>query len=159
MTVRPAVPADAAGIARLWNTVIRDTLITFNSVEKSETEIATMIADGSAPVFVATLGDRIAGFATYAQFRAGAGYVKTMEHSIYLDETARGHGLGRALMTAVETDATARGVHSLIAGVSSANPAGRSFHTAMGFVEIATLPEVGFKWDQWLDLHLMQKRL
>lgn len=159
MTVRAALITDAAAIAVLWNTVIRETLITFNPVEKSLPELETMIAQGPARVFVAEADGTVLGFATYAQFRAGAGYARTMEHSIYLDPAARGRGLGRALMAAVEADAAGRGVHSLFAGVSSANPAGRAFHAAMGFDLIATLPEVGFKWDRWLDLHLMQKRL
>jgi phosphinothricin acetyltransferase len=62
-------------------------------------------------------------------------------------------------MAAVEADARAKGKHSLFAGVSSANPEGRAFHAALGFVEVAVLPEVGWKWGRWLDLHLMQKRL
>jgi L-amino acid N-acyltransferase len=62
-------------------------------------------------------------------------------------------------MAALESDARAKGVHSLIAGVSSASPEARAFHAALGFHEVAVLPEVGWKWGRWLDLHLMQKRL
>ncbi|MEO1789548.1 MAG: GNAT family N-acetyltransferase, partial [Pseudomonadota bacterium] len=34
-----------------------------------------------------------------------------------------------------------------------------AFHAAMGYADVVTLKEVGLKWDQWLDLHLMQKFL
>lgn len=159
MSVRRATPQDASAIAGLWNTVIRDTLITFNSVERSVSEIEGMIVGGPQKVFVAERHGVPFGFATYGQFRSGVGYARTMEHSIYLDPGARGLGLGRALMIEIERDATESGAHTLFAGVSSANPDGVAFHAALGFEHVATLKEVGFKWDQWLDLHLMQKRL
>ena len=76
-----------------------------------------------------------------------------------LAPAARGLGLGRGLMQAIEDHARGGGAHSIFAGVSGANPEGRAFHAAMGYVEIACLPEVGFKWGRWLDLYLMQKRL
>lgn len=162
MTVRPAVAGDAAAIMAIWNAVIRETLITFNPVEKTGDDVAALIATRVGPAggtFVTEDAGHVAGFATYAQFRGGAGYARTMEHTILLAPGARGQGRGRALMAALEDDARAKKVHSIFAGVSSANPEGRAFHAALGFREVAVLPEVGWKWDRWLDLHLMQKRL
>jgi L-amino acid N-acyltransferase len=160
--VRPAGRPDAGPVGDIWNAVIRETLITFNPVEKSCDEVAELISVRSGPVggtFVAEEAGAVLGFVTYGQFRSGAGYARTMEHTIHLVPGARGRGLGRALMVALEGDARAKGVHSLIAGVSSASPEGRGFHAALGFHEVAVLPEVGWKCGRWLDLHLMQKRL
>lgn len=160
--IRPAVPADAAAIAAFWNPVIRDTAVTFNPVEKTPDEIARMITDRQSAghgFLVAEVDGQVAGFASYAQFRSGAGYARTMEHTVILAPVAHGRGVGRALMTALEDHARAAGVHSLIAGVSAENPAGRAFHAALGYAVIATLPEVGFKFGRWMDLTLMQKFL
>ncbi|MCZ8333131.1 MAG: GNAT family N-acetyltransferase [Rhodobacteraceae bacterium] len=160
--IRDATPADAAAIAAIWNPVISDTAITFNSVEKSMADIAAMIrarqADGHG-FLVAEAEGNILGFATYAQFRGGVGYARTMEHTILLSPAAQGRGLGRALMTAVEDHARARGALSLFAGVSAENPAGRAFHAAMGFAEVAILQRVGYKFGRTMDLVLMQKFL
>lgn len=160
--IRPALATDAAAIAAFWNPVIRDTAITFNPVEKSAAEVAAMILGRQSAghgFFVAEYQGQVAGFASYAQFRGGAGYARTMEHTIILSPAAQGTGLGRALMSALEDHARTGGSHSMIAGVSAENPAGRAFHAAIGYTEIATLPQVGYKFGRWMDLVLMQKIL
>lgn len=160
--IRQANAEDAAALAAIWTPIIRDTLITFNPVQKTPGEIAETIAQKTAqdlPFLVAEDGGRVLGFATYGPFRAGAGYAHTMEHTIILAPEARGRGLGRALLAALERYGAARGVHVLVAGVSAANPAGVAFHAAAGYVEVGRMPQVGFKQDQWLDLVLMQKLL
>lgn len=161
-TIRDATAADAPAIAAIWNPVIRDTLATFNSVEKTPDEIARLIAarasEGRA-FFVADGPDGLLGFATYFQFRGGVGYAHTMEHTIILTPAARGTGLGRRMMAVVEDHARRAGAHSLIAGVVADNAAGRAFHAALGYCETTILPEVGRKNGRWLDLVLMQKLL
>lgn len=160
--IRPATAADCAAIAAIWNPVIRDTLVTFTTAEKTAEGLAATLAEKAEAghgFFVAEAGGGIAGFATYGQFRAGPGYARTMEHSVILAPEGRGRGLGRALMAAVEDHAAAGGAHSIFAGVSGANPEGRAFHAALGYREVAVLPEVGFKFGRWLDLVLMQKIL
>ncbi|MDR6265268.1 N-acetyltransferase family protein [Roseobacter sp. N2S] len=162
MNIRPATPADAAQICAIWNPIIRDTVITFTTLEKSRDMIVQMLEthrENGWPFLVAVLDQTILGFACYGPFRSGPGYAQTMEHSINLAPQARGHGTGTTLMQALETHAKTAQVHSLIAGVSAANPAAITFHIKRGFTRIATLPQVGRKFDQWLDLVLLQKLL
>jgi phosphinothricin acetyltransferase len=161
LSIRPATADDAQAIAAFWNPMIRDTLVTFNSVEKTEPEIVGMIASAHADgrAFLVADTGRITGFVTYVQFRGGVGYRHSMEHTIILAPWAQRQGTGRDLMAAVEGRAAARGVHILVAGISSGNSAGRAFHAALGYREIAVLPEVGRKFDRWLDLVLMLKHL
>ena len=142
--------------------MIRDSEVTFNSVTKTPEDLADMIARRNADGFcflVAEEHGEILGFATYSQFRGGVGYARTMEHTVILHPRAQGRGLGRALMAAVEDHARKGGAHSIFAGVSSGNAAGIGFHAALGYEHVSTLKQVGFKFDRWFDLHLMQKRL
>lgn len=157
-TVRPALPEDAAAIAAIWNAVIRDTLATFTTQEKDPQDIAAQISKGT-PWWVAVVNNAVQGHATYSQFRGGPGYARTMEHSIHLSKTAQGLGLGRALMTALESHARAAGVHVMVAGVSSENPAGQDFHAKMGYAPCGRVLQAGFKSGRYLDLILMQKIL
>lgn len=158
MIVRAAHPTDAKAICDLVNPVIRDTAITFTSAEKDPDDVARAIRETDA-YFVAKDGGALVGYACYFQFRNGPGYRHTMEHSIVLAPQARGKGAGRALMQMLESHARDNAVHSLFAGVSGENPDGVRFHAAIGFREVARLPEVGYKFGRWMDLVLMQKIL
>ena len=160
--IRDAAPDDARAVANIWNHYIRDTLVTFNFAEKSETDVAADITARQAQghgFFVAQSDAGIVGFATYGQFRGGVGYAHTMEHTVQLHPHHFGGGVGRAIMLHTLEHAKAHGAHSMFAGVSSGNPAGVQFHERLGFQKITTLREVGRKFDQWLDLVLMQKML
>lgn len=157
--IRPARPQDAEDIADIWNAIIRDTTITFTTAQKEADAIASDIARG-APVFVAATGaGRVDGFVTAGQFRGGPGYARTWEHSVHVRDGARGMGMGRALMATLEERLRRDGAHSLFAGVSGENRDGVAFHTALGFEMRARLPQVGWKFDRWHDLVLMQKFL
>lgn len=160
--IRPARPDDIPALLDIWNPIIRDTMVTFASVQKTVDDLQQMIESKRSAghaFFVAEADDQVAGFASYGQFRAGNGYRHSMEHTIILGPAVRGRGLGRGLIEALCAHARAGGVHSLLAGVSSGNPDGVAFHSALGFNLVARIPEVGHKFDKWWDLVLMQKIL
>lgn len=156
--IRAATRSDIPAIRLLWNQAIRETLITFNSVEKTPEDVANAM-QGYDAFLVAEEAGLVIGFAALFPFRAGIGYAHTKEHSIMLADTARGQGIGRKLMAALETVARDQGVHSMIAGISASNPDGEPFHAAIGFETVGRVQEAGRKFGQWHDLVLMQKRL
>lgn len=161
-TIRPATADDAHALCAIWNPIIRDTVITFNPVERSATELAEMIATrqaGPGAFFVAEDAGALLGFASYAQFRGGLGYARCMEHTINLAPAARGQGLGPRLLTAVEDHARTAGHHVMVAAITGSNDGSVRFHAAHGYVHVGTMPQVGWKFGQYHDLVLMQKTL
>ncbi len=95
--IRAATPDDIPAVLTIWNPLIRDTLVTFNAAQKSLEDMENTLNDKARNGFaflVAESGGKLAGFATYGQFRAGVGYAHTMEHTIILGANARGKGLG-----------------------------------------------------------------
>ena len=138
--------------------MIHDTLATFTTVALTTAEVAGRIDARKGRFWVAVdATDTAQGFVTFGPFRSGPGYAATVEHTIILDRTVQGAGLGHALMALAETGARDLGHHVMVAAISSANPAAIRFHTSRGFVQTGHLPQVGRKADQWLDLILMQK--
>ena len=158
MILRAPVDADAVQLMAIQNPAIRETAVTFNSVERTREDFLKAFRE--LPCFlVAEEAGQVLGFASYIQFRRGIGYARTVEHTIVLAEAARGRGVGRALMAAVEDHARQAGMGSIWAGVSGENLAGVAFHARLGYEEVAILPKVGFKFGRWMDLVLMRKWL
>lgn len=160
--VRNAVAQDAPAIAAIWNPIIRDTAITFWPTARSEAEIAGLIQDrqaaGHAFLVVEEAG-AVIGFASYSQFRGGAGYARSMEHTIHLAPAARGRGTGRLLLTAIEDHARRAGHRIMIGGITGSNEASLRFHARAGYAEWGRIPHAGWKFGAFHDLVLMGKDL
>jgi len=159
MRIRPAEPGDIPQILEIWNPLIRDTSVTFTTVEKTRHGLKSDIAARGAAFLVAEDAGAILGFASYGAFRGGPGYVHSAEHTVILAPSAQRRGAGRALMRRLEDQARADDLHVLIGGVSGENLSAIAFHRAIGFQEAARLPEVGRKFGRWMDLVFLHKRV
>ena len=156
--IRSAEPRDAAALCEILNHIIRNTTITFNSVEKLPEELEEAIATADVYLVIEDAGT-VLGFATYGPFRSGVGYATVKEHSICLHTNVRGKGHGAKLLAALEDSARARGVRHMIAGVSGENTTGIKFHETQGYAPVGQMPDIGRKFDRAIDLLLMQKSL
>ncbi len=162
MKILSASADDVDAIVAIWNPLIRGTTTTFNSIEKTPADITNMIADcrtSGQAFLVALQDDTLLGFARYGAFRDGIGYAHTAEHTVISADQAQGKGVGRALMAALESHARANEIHSLIASVAAENTAAIAFHKALGFMQVAHIPEAGRKFNRWLDVVFLQKIL
>ncbi len=162
IVVRPATEADLPTILAITNDAIRHGTalwtITPATLQSRRDWMAERVADGF-PVLVAERADGVVGFGSYGRFRPHEGYAGTVEHSLYVDEASRGVGVGRALLQALLEAATGCGMHVMIGGIEAQNAASIALHERAGFTRSALLLQVGRKFDRWLDLLFMQKRL
>ncbi|MEL7158817.1 MAG: N-acetyltransferase family protein [Actinomycetota bacterium] len=112
------------------------------------------------PVLVAENATGVVGFAAYGSFRGSGkwpGYRHTVEHTIHVDGESWGRGIGRSLLEELIARARRSDVHVMVGAVDGDNIDSIRFHERCGFVEVARMPEVGFKFGRWLDLVLMQR--
>jgi L-amino acid N-acyltransferase YncA len=162
MLIRQAVDADLDAILAIHNDAIANStaIWTDDLVPRSEREqwLASRTAAGD-PVLVAIEDNQLAGYATYAQWRAKYGYRHTVEDSVYLAAGHQGKGFGRALLTALIEHARAADHHVMLADIESGNAASIRLHESLGFVETGHLREIGRKFDRWLDLSILELRL
>jgi L-amino acid N-acyltransferase YncA len=159
LTIRDAVPADAAGILPMYNYAVRETTAIFDTEESDlasrEAWLAKRQGDGF-PVLIAEIGGAIAGFASFGEFRAWHGYRFTVEHSIYVAPDRHREGIGRALLVELIRRARAAGKHAMVAGVEASNAGSIALHAALGFQEVGRMPQVAEKFGRWLDLVFLQ---
>ena len=159
MQIRDAVQADFDQITAIYNEVLTHSTAIYNdrpaTVEERLSWWSSRIAQGF-PVVVASDRGRIAGFATFGDFRAWPGYRFTVEGTVHIHAGARGRGTGTALLKEILARARAMGKHIMIAGVDSENAASLRFLERFGFERAGHLREVGYKFDRFLDLVFMQ---
>jgi L-amino acid N-acyltransferase YncA len=118
------------------------------------------IAGRNYPFLVATEEDQVIGFGYAGQFRARPAYRYTVEDSIYLHPDKLGRGTGKLLLQQLIDTATDRGFTQMLAVIGDTNNrASIRLHAKLGFSTTGTLQNVGFKFDRWLDVVLMQRSL
>ena len=104
------------------------------------------------PIFVFEENGSVLGFATFGSFRPWPAYQYTIEHSIYVDASARGKGIASQLLQHLIVEAKAKGYRTLVAGIDASNEASIKLHQKFNFKHAGTLTNVGYKFDYWLDL-------
>jgi len=165
VTIRDATADDIDRIVELFNAYITTTTYGYRGLPTTSAEQRQWFAERTAAGFPTLVADdgEVIGYAQWAAFRGGdqrwSGYRHTVEHSIHVDRRYHRRGVGRLLLDALIARARAANVHVLVAGIDSSNETSIAFHESFGFSEVARMPEVGRKFDRWLDLVLMQKIL
>ena len=163
--IRAATEDDLPAITTLYNAVIPATTATWTETLQTLAERQAWFAErrrrGDA-VLVAEVDARVVGFTAHGPFRDDVlwpGYRFTAELTVHVEEAHHGRGIGRLLIEALVDAARAAGLHVLVAAVDGENQGSIDFHRALGFVEGGRLPQAGWKFDRWLDLVLLQRRL
>ena len=76
------------------------------------------------------------GYAYSSSYRPRPAYARTREVSVYLDDSARGQGLGRQLYDELLGRLRADGVHQVLAVIALPNDASEALHRACGFARV-----------------------
>jgi phosphinothricin acetyltransferase len=100
------------------------------------------------------------GYAYVFPFREKSAFRKTVESSIYLGPAAVGRGLGTALLADLIERCTDAGLKEIIAVIADQGAAASlALHRKFGFVETGRMGKVGFKFERWVGIILMQRSL
>lgn len=161
MPIRPATREDAEAILDIYNEAVLTTTASADCIPRSlerQLEWFDMREREGLPTIVFDEGG-VLGYGSLDPYAAKDGYRFTVVNSVYVAEAARRRGIGHRLLEALVEEARARGFRTIVAKIADENDASLRLHERLGFVESGRLPEVIYKFDRWIGVVFMRKRL
>lgn len=166
-TIRPSQDADLNALTEIYAWNVKHGTGTFEIDSPDADEMARRRADvlgKGLPWLVVEhdLGEgrEVLGYAYANHFRARPAWRYALEDSIYLSPRAQRLGLGRMLLAELVARCTALGARQMLAVIGDSDNLGSvGVHRACGFETLGVMRSVGWKFDRWLDVVMMQRAL
>ena len=166
VSIRAAVPEDAAALLAIYAPYVEHTAITFEYDVPSLSEFRGRIEKTLTryPYLVAEIDGKPVGYAYAGPLKDRRAYDYCVELSIYVDETCRKHGVGRLLYDGLENCLGEMGITNLYACIGypdiedeylTKNSVG--FHEHMGYEIIGSFRKCGYKFKRSYSMVWMEK--
>jgi len=162
--LRDATADDLAAINEIYNHYVLTCTCTYQEVPDTLASRTAWFEEHGAnyPVIVAEVNGEVVAWGSLSAWGVAHkrnAYRFTAEDSVYIRNGWQGRGLGTIILAELIRRAKTLGFHSILASISSDRTPSIRLHEKLGFVKLAHLPEIGFKFDRWLDVVHLQKRL
>ena len=152
--IRPATTSDAKEICEIYNYYVQKTIITFEEelVTASELEVRIEQTVKDLPWLVFETNNKIVGYAYASEWKSRCAYRHSVESTVYLKNGKSGHGIGSKLYQELMAQLSLKKYHAAIGGIALPNEGSVKLHEKFGFEKVAQFKEVGYKFDQWIDV-------
>jgi phosphinothricin acetyltransferase len=107
---------------------------------------------------VASDGQRVVGWAALSPVSRRNVYAGVVEVSLYVGASARGQGVGKALLTRLIELSEEAGLWTLQAGIFPENLASLALHRSCGFRQVGRRERLGQVNGVWRDVILLERR-
>lgn len=161
VTYRIATPADADSILDIYRPYIESTTVTFETVVPTSAEFRRRV-EGTLtqyPYLVAEADGTVLGYAYASSYRSRAGFAWTPELSVYVRQGYQGNGIGTHLYGALLDLLRLQGYQNVCSVLSWPNPGSEKLHNHFGFRFAGLQKKCGFKYGQWCDVAILERRL
>jgi phosphinothricin acetyltransferase len=158
VSIRPALPSDAAAIAAIYSHYVVTSTATFDTEPVTAEQRAAWLAERGPehPVLVASSGGEVVAWGSLSPYAPRPAWGATVEVGVYVDSAHVGTGIGSSMLAALVEEARAAGHHAIISRIVSENAASIAMAEKAGFERVGHLREVGRKFDRWLDVIVME---
>jgi L-amino acid N-acyltransferase YncA len=103
-------------------------------------------------------GGDVLGWAAVSTTSSRPAYAGVVEHSVYVDSSARGLGIGRRLLDRLIASTEAAGIWTIQSGIFPENTASVALHLAAGFRVVGRRERIGRQHGRWRDVLLVERR-
>ncbi|HJP94681.1 MAG TPA: GNAT family N-acetyltransferase [Pyrinomonadaceae bacterium] len=110
------------------------------------------------PRLVMRDGDKILGWAALSPVSKRNVYRGVAEVTVYVTESAKGQGIGRALLEALVQESERNGIWTLQASIFPENAASVKLHLRCGFREVGRRERIAMLNGVWRDTLLFERR-
>lgn len=152
--IRPARAEDAASVAAIYNHYILETVTSFEEEPLAQEAMESRIHAVAArfPWLVYEEKGEVLGYCYANAWHARPAYRHAVESSIYLRPDATGRRIGTLLYGALLEGLEALPLHRVVGIIALPNPASVALHERLGFQKVGGIPEIGRKFDRWIDV-------
>jgi L-amino acid N-acyltransferase YncA len=160
MHIRDVIETDLLAILEIHNDAILTSTANWNYHPDTLEGRADLLKELRAKnhCFIAAFEDEtLLGYAYFNDFRKRDAYYKTVEHSVYVHKNHHRKGVARSLMVELMNAAQRTQKHVMIGALEASNEPSIALHIALGFIETGRLQQIGYKFNRYMDLVLMQK--
>lgn len=156
--IRPVIINDAKEIADIYNYYVSNTVITFEEELVSAHEMMNRIKKVTKkfPWVVYEEDGQVLGFAFAEEWKSRTAYKYSVESSVYLKNDAASRGIGTNLYLALIQKLSLTDIHAVIGGISLPNDASIALHEKLGYRKVAHFKEIGYKFNEWIDVGYWQ---
>ena len=159
--IRSSEVSDIGDVHKIYQYEVLNGTATFDKIPPSENDLMSkrqVIIDNGFPYLVAEINGKVVGYSYVSLYRERSAYSKTVENAIYIDSDYRGMGIASKLMDALLPICEEIGLKQIIAVIGdSENHGSINLHKKLGFREVGVLENVGYKFERWINVVLMQK--
>ncbi len=163
LLIRPCIPEDIATLMAIHAWHVHHGTGTFELDAPDAQQMAERHQQAQFrgwPWLVAERSGQVVGYACAQTFRPQAAFRHCVEDSVYVAPNCQRLGIGRLLLAELISQCEARNATQMIAVIGDAANAGSiGLHRTLGFEPAGLLRAVGRKFERWLDVVLMQRRL
>lgn len=131
-----------------------DELLLFETFLEKVTQINTRY-----PFIVFEENNEILGYAYGSKFRPKPAYNKTVESTVYVKHGVYKKQIGTKLYTELLGLLKQENYHIVLGVLTLPNDASVKLHEKFGFIQVADLKQVGFKFGEWQDVGFWQLNL
>lgn len=159
--VRLATTADAAAIALIYNQGIQDGIATFETEPRTANQVRDQLLEKGDhyPTVVVERGGQVVAWAGAGAYRSRPCYAGVVEHSVYVERSARGSGAGRAALESLCQTYAERGFWKLVSRIFPENVASLALHERVGFRVVGLYRRHGKQGAEWRDCVIVEKLL
>ena len=158
VTVRPMRAEDAGAVLAIYQAGLDGGQASFETIAPDWAAFdASRLAEHR---FVATdpATDAVVGWVAASPVSGRAVYAGVVEHSVYVDPSAQGRGVGAELLDALIRATEAAGIWTIQSGIFPENTASIALHVGAGFRVVGVRERIGRHNGRWRDVVFMERR-